>query len=567
MHPRDPSPKSPTRRLQTPWTIRDTAVVVLLVVVATLSWLPRTRGPIDFRWDSAVYYTLGTSIYQHHSYRLLNEPGEIRATVYPPLLPMLVAGHQVVLGTTDPVVVGRWLRATFWVVLIGYFALAYALLRSGLATGWATLGVVLCALQWYPYWLSDRCYSDLPFAIVASLFFVLIRFQSGRGVGSGLSVVAAYLLRSAGIALLTAWVLERVLVGDWRSAIARAAVAAVPVLAWQGYVVAVEHSAEYRNPAYPYQRAVYNVYNVTYSDQATLRNHRHPDAGFATPRERVSRFFTNAALLPVALGGAVSAREEQWDELMDRIKGAPRIGRVIPWRTIPVVLGTLGVLIVVGLLVQVAAGARAIFLALVVNAAVVCLMPASFMYELPRYLAVFTPALTLALMNGIRFVRSMWPSRVVHIGVGSLLGIVVAVQIVVLAELFVHDNREITYTDWRGHRLDYRLFTYDEIALGQDRAIAWLNEHAQPRDIVVSSSPHWIYLRTGLRAVMPPMDADAADVQRLLDAVPAAYVLVEGPKSLGGEYVAPVVRQQSDQWELVVSDPEHDFEMYARRAR
>src|SRR5690349_21075977 len=168
---RSPHDSPPIRldRFETPWTIRDTAILILLIVAATLSWLPRTRGPIDLRWDAAVYYTLGTSIYQDHSYRLLNEPGEIRATVYPPLLPVLVAGHEAILGTTDPVVVGRWLRVTFWFLLNGYFVAAYILLRSRLSIGWATVGIVLCALQWYPYWLSDRCYADLPFAIVAAL--------------------------------------------------------------------------------------------------------------------------------------------------------------------------------------------------------------------------------------------------------------------------------------------------------------------------------------------------------------------------------------------------------------
>ena len=559
------SSATPSRWLETPWTIRDTSVVVSLVIVATLSWVPRIRGPIDFRWDAAVYYTLGTSIYQHHSYRLLNEPGEIRATVYPPLLPLLVAGHEAALGTTDPIVVGRWLRATFWVILSGYFVVAHLLLRSALPTGWATLGIALCALQWYPYWLSDRCYADLPFAIVAAFFFLRMRTPAGSGVASGIAAVTAFLLRAAGIALLTAWVIERILALDWRSAIVRAAVAAIPVLAWQGYVVWVEHSVDYRRPAYPYQRAAYSIYNVSYSHLASFRDHRHPESGLATPRERVVRFFSNASLFPSALGGAVSAREEQWDALMDRIKSVRGIGRVIPWRTIPIVLGALSVLIVLGLLAHVVTGKPAIAVALVVNAAILCLMPRSFLYELPRYLAVFTPALVLALMDGIRLVQSAWRPRAIRIGIGALLGLVLTVQIVVLAELFVYDNREIIYTDWRGHRVEYRLFTYDDIALGQDRAIAWLNEHSRPGDIVVSSSPGWIYLRTGLRTVMPPMDSDRATVQRLLDAVPATYVLVEGPKSLGGEYLAPAVMHRLDQWELVVSDPEHDFEMYARR--
>jgi len=535
--------------------------------VATVSWLPRTRGPIDLRWDAAVYYTLGTSMYQQHSYRLLNEPGEIRATVYPPLLPMLVAGHEAVIGTTDPVVVGRWLRATFWLMLIGYFVAAYLLLRSGLPIGWATMGIALCALQWYPYWLSDRCYADLPFAIAAAIFFARVRSRAGRGFGAGLAAVAAFLLRSAGIALLTAWVIERVLALDWRSAAVRAVLAAIPVLGWQGYVVWVEHSVEYRRPTYAFQRAAYNIYTANYTHLTSFRDHRHPDRGVATTEERVVRFFANAALFPVALGGAVSAREEQWDRLMDRMKSARGIGRVIPWRTIPLVLGTLGVLIAFGLVAQVAAQTPAISVAVVVSAAILSLMPTSFLYELPRYLAVFAPALTLALLDGIRLVLSTWRARVIRIAIGAVLGLVFIVQIVVLADLFVYDSREIIDADWRGHRVEYRLFTYDDIAVGQDRAIAWLNEHARQDDIVVSSSPGWIYVRTGLRSVMPPMESNPATVEHLLDTVPAAYVLVEGPKSLGGEYVAPVMERFPDHWQMVASDPQLDVALYARRSR
>jgi hypothetical protein len=197
----------------------------------------------------------------------------------------------------------------------------------------------------------------------------------------------------------------------------------------------------------------------------------------------------------------------------------------------------------------------------------VCLMPRSLMYELPRYLAVFAPALTLALIDGVRIVLATWRAKIIRVTVAGLFAMVLTVQSVVLVELFVYDSREVTYSDWRGHHFDYRLFTYDAIARGQDRAISWLNQHAARQAIVVSSSPQWIFLRTGLRAVMPPMVADDGEVRRLLDAVPASYVLLEGPGSLGGGYVAPVVRGLPDEWELVVSDPDNQFEMYARRPR
>jgi hypothetical protein len=74
-------------------------LIIILVAVAALSWLGRLSGPIDLRYDASTYYILGTSLAEGRGYRLLNEPGEIKATQYPPLLPLIVAAHQRLLGT------------------------------------------------------------------------------------------------------------------------------------------------------------------------------------------------------------------------------------------------------------------------------------------------------------------------------------------------------------------------------------------------------------------------------------------------------------------------------------
>ena len=63
-----------------------------MVLVAAALWVPRLTGPIDLRYDAGVYYTLGTALAEGRGYRLLNEPGEIEAIQYPPLLPLIVAG-------------------------------------------------------------------------------------------------------------------------------------------------------------------------------------------------------------------------------------------------------------------------------------------------------------------------------------------------------------------------------------------------------------------------------------------------------------------------------------------
>ena len=73
---------------------RDWLCRAVLLLVCIVIWIPRFTGPINFRWDASAYYILGTALSQGHGYRLLNEPGEIEAVQYPPLLPMIVAAVQ-----------------------------------------------------------------------------------------------------------------------------------------------------------------------------------------------------------------------------------------------------------------------------------------------------------------------------------------------------------------------------------------------------------------------------------------------------------------------------------------
>src|SRR5881275_2079731 len=92
----------------------------VVVAVAILLWAPRLSGPIDLRWDAGVYYVLGTSLATGLGYRILSEPGAPEALQYPPLLPAIVALHEEVLGSTDPLVVAPWLRRSYAVLYLIY---------------------------------------------------------------------------------------------------------------------------------------------------------------------------------------------------------------------------------------------------------------------------------------------------------------------------------------------------------------------------------------------------------------------------------------------------------------
>src|SRR5262249_35903931 len=132
--------------------VRHLALLVCLVV---LLWAPRLTGPIDLRYDGGVYYILGTALAEGKGYRLLSEPGEIEAIQYPPLLPLFVAAHQWVLGTSDSVVLGQALRISFFALALAYAVAAYVMARQLLTPGFALLVGTMTTLQQFTVFLSD----------------------------------------------------------------------------------------------------------------------------------------------------------------------------------------------------------------------------------------------------------------------------------------------------------------------------------------------------------------------------------------------------------------------------
>src|SRR5213080_537984 len=136
----------------------------VVVAIAVLLWAPRLSGSIDLRWDAGTYYVLGTSLATGHGYRLLSEPGSPEALQYPPLLPAVVALYERALGSTDPAVVGPWLRISYAAIFLAYALAALALARRYLGAGFAVVAVALSLLQFYTLFFSDLLFTELPFA-------------------------------------------------------------------------------------------------------------------------------------------------------------------------------------------------------------------------------------------------------------------------------------------------------------------------------------------------------------------------------------------------------------------
>ncbi len=299
------------------WLKSERAVLLALLALTILTWLPRLQGPIDLRWDGGVYYILGTALAEGKGYKLLNEPGEIDAVQYPPLLPAIIAGYQLILGTSDPTTVGQWLRFSAFLIFIVYIYVVYRFFRKHLSLHYAFLATVLCLFSTHVYFLSDLCFPEILFSLATLLFVLCSMKEQSRGysVLTYLFAVMSYTLRTVGMAAFAAWVLESLVRRRFKQAVLRAALALIPILCWQFYVASVESSYAYNHPAYAYQRAPYMFYNVSYARNISLRDPFTPEKGATSPVKVVRRIVRNAIHLTASLGETLSAPRGDWEYL------------------------------------------------------------------------------------------------------------------------------------------------------------------------------------------------------------------------------------------------------------
>jgi hypothetical protein len=538
--------------------IRAASVAAVTLAVAVL-WLLRLSGPIDLRYDAGVYYVLGTSLAQGEGYRIISEPGRPEGIQYPPALPALVAVHQRLLGTSDIKVVAPALRLTYAGMFLVYALAVLALARAFLRPWPALFATLACLGQVNTTLYSDMLFTELPFALVSvALVLTLMtrrldRWPALRETLAFLLAATGFLLRAAGLALLAAWVGEALLARRWRLAGLRAALALVPFLGWQAHVHRVHASPNYAHPAYAYQRAAYQYYNVTYAENLGLADPFKPELGPTTVAVLRDRVMANLAILVPALGEAVSESNGFWrntfrvyeDKHTHRTTWAMRV------MTVPLLL--LAGLVGAGWCVLVRRRAWAFVVLVPVSIGLVCVTP--WPQQFARYLTPLVPFLTTAALIGVVWMaRRLRPTRFARwrYGVYVLVAVAAVVQLHAVETIFRQRHYEpATYVAGRG--LDApRLFYFDAPWADWEKAMRWVGRTAARDDVVVTASPHLLYLETGLRAVMPPMERDPARALRLLDTVPARWVIVDDLQYLdmSRRYALPAVESDPSRWQL-----------------
>lgn len=550
----------------------DAVFLALLLLGAALLWIPRLRGPIDLRHDAGVYYVLGTSLAQGHGYRLLNEPGAIQEVQYPPGLPFFVAAHQWVLGTSDPAPVGHALRWSFAFLFLVYIGAVYGVARRYLAPPYALFVGVVSLLYLHATWLSDLFHAELPYAVATLLFFLAAQRSDRRPFGwiAGLLAAVAFLLRSAGLALLVAWVGESVFRRRPRQMLFRAAAAAVPFFAWQGYIAHVQRSTEYAAPAYEYQRAAYLFYNVGYAENMAYVDPFVPELGKETAGGLARRVGANLIAMPVGLGEAVSAGATWGVHKLEQMRAAGSPFALPTWVAYvpPLVLG---LLIFAGL--GILAARREWLLLIYVAGSIVLIATTPWPGQFERYLAPLTPFLAIALMVALvaardrlaRVAEGRWRWAAAAL-IPAAAAAVLVLEVVPLYKMWTRHRTVAVYPDARGTLRRQPLFFYKDGWAAQAAALEWLRHRAAPGDVVATATPHWAYLRTGLRTVMVPFEARPAEAQRLLEGVPVEYLILDHIESpdIARRYAAPAVERFPERWRLVYATPDSLSRVYRR---
>ena len=549
---------------------------VVVVVIALLVWAPRLSGPINLRWDASTYYVLGTALAEGKGYRLLNEPGEIEAVQYPPLLPLIVAAHQRVMGTSDYFKVGSVLRLTYFVLSTLFLLAVYALARKLLSPLCALLVSAITALSFLSFLeLSDVLYAEMPFALV-TMAFLLCQQRGDRPFFAAFSALlgaAAYLLRIAGLVLLLAWIAESLIRRRFRQAAIRAAVSAVPVLLWQVHIWRVTASDEYHHPTYSYQRAGYQYANVTYSKNSRLVDPFRPELGHVQFRNLGERLAQNIVSVPGALGRSAVVPQGFVPYLLSQLQQGLHVRLSSNWRKLlldafPICMFAAGLLALAGGIL-VATG-RQWFLALYFALTVAMIVITPFQNQFWRYLAPVTPLTLIFLFVFLIAIRN-WLRRLRWGRIAGVLVVTVPptgillVQVVLATHLF-QIMHPVRYYDAAGRERVFKLIEYGSEWQALDPAFEWIRRNAAATAVIATTVPHLAYLRTGHKAVLPPFVPDPDTAHHLLDEVPVSYLVLDkfGRPGVSQRYAAPVVAEKPEDWRLVFTAPDGKTRVYER---
>jgi hypothetical protein len=464
-------------------------------------------------------------------------------------------------------VVGEALRRFYCGCCIAIALISYALARQFFGMGWALAVGFIASLNLYTWWLGDYLFAEVPFTLLSLLIILVSIVAEQKRINNAaitviqaVLVTAAYLLRTTGVALIAAWIGEAALRRQWRATIVRAVVGAMPVLVWHLYVHSVEDSYEYQHPVYAYQRADYQFHNVSYAKNLALLDPFAPEKGKVTPAYVAKRFAKNLIAMPATFGECMTSPRSYWEWQASWIHQKAKAGNLAVVARPAVV--ALGLLVTVGLGVLAWRRQWLPVLYVIALAGLVCTTSWG-PWQFPRYLAPATAVLAIAIIALIRgaiaTLRSVGVSA--RIAQGTFIALICAIvaQQAFTIYLIYQRRYEVSYRAADGTLRHYHLFFFDHSWQSFDDALAWLNAHAGPNDVIASTIPERVWLLTGRKSIFPPFDVTPERAQVDLDSVPVRYIIVDSFRlplmGVMTRYVRPLVEKTNSHWRPIYVTP------------
>ena len=452
---------------------------------------------------------------------------------------------------------GIQLRRTAFVVFIVFAVVLLWFFRSHLPMPEALLGAVVSLLTLHVWFLSDALFPELWFGTATLLFLILVRKKGAAQVGAYAFALASVRaadgrrrrVRRVGRRQRDQTAIQRG--GGPRDARARSG-GGVARLRRDGRTQRCVQTSGLRIPAC----AVPVLQRELRAQSRPLRDPFDPARGGVNPVRRVVR---GALELPASLGEILTITRFYLDTGLHSVFGGP------PGTSRIVAVGVFGGLWIVGsvlvgggVALQLLRGDWPAPLYLLAYLGALSVTP--FLGQYLRYLA---PVAALPVLSAIVLLRMRGTRAAV-----TALATTLILQLAVVPYVYAYYYEPVAYRDACRASVAYKLFcSGPSRSVGFDEAVDYLQSHAHASDIVAAGTPHWVYLRTGLRAVMPPFEHDPSKTQLLLDGVPVDYLLVGRDVIASERFTEPAVRMFPERWEQAYASTVGGWTVYHRIAR
>ncbi|MEM7108412.1 MAG: hypothetical protein AAF519_09315 [Bacteroidota bacterium] len=208
---------------------------IVLVVVFIGAFSYTFDAKLAMLGDNASYYMLGKALAQGEGYVNISSSAKRPSNHYPPGYPVMLSAIMLFSNDLVPVKIATGLVGLVGLLL--FYFLALSLLKDEfMAVGVALLAVLNAHILWY----SSLIMSEIPFLCfsIMALFFFTKTDQSKLDLKDKyvwltlLALIAAYYVRSLGVALIGGIVLALLMKKNWKSIAVYTGVFAIAIAPW-----------------------------------------------------------------------------------------------------------------------------------------------------------------------------------------------------------------------------------------------------------------------------------------------------------------------------------------------